>query len=276
MGSPWWRYTWHTVLGLGALAFSVAAMLAAILRLVDIGTCVSHPALVSTRPCPEGVGALIVLAGSVPFLGMIGWAVYATRLDRRRPSAFDEGPDWSLYWWPGLFLGGAYAFARAAAAFRADGDTGSAIAMGATGLVFVLMGAAPLAFAWRSLPRRTFGGPRPAGGAGWWAQLPLVSPAGVAAHAIATAAAAARTAAATAEVPGASSADAPERVSRERDAAASSPAPAATTAAADAPADGLVGALERLAALHRAGHLDDAEFSRAKAQVLRQARGVDR
>ena len=272
MASPWWRYTWHTTLGLGALAFSVAATLAAILRLVDIGTCVSHPVLVSTRPCPDGVGALIVLAGSVPFLGMIGWAVYATRLDRRRPSAFDEGPDWSLWWWPGLFLGGAFAFARAADTFRAGGDTGSAVAMWATGAVFVLMGVAPLVFGWRGLARRTFGGPPPPAPEGLLGALQTLNPAAVAAHAITTAAAAAREAearqAAAAErraARTASSADA---------AAADGPFAATGTPSADPQDDDLVSALERLSALHRAGQLDDGEFARAKAQVLRRARAA--
>ena len=272
MASPWWRYTWHTTLGLGALAFSVAATLAAILRLVDIGTCVSHPVLVSTRPCPDGVGALIVLAGSVPFLGMIGWAVYATRLDRRRPSAFDEGPDWSLWWWPGLFLGGAFAFARAADTFRAGGDTGSAVAMWATGAVFVLMGVAPLVFGWRGLARRTFGGPPPPAPEGLLGALQTLNPAAVAAHAITTAAAAAR--AAEARPAAAADGRAARTASPAAAAAADGPFAATGTPSADPQDDDLVSALERLSALHRAGQLDDGEFARAKAQVLRRARAA--
>ncbi len=58
------------------------------------------------------------------------------------------------------------------------------------------------------------------------------------------------------------------------EAAAAMPMPS-TPATGQDDAD-LVAALERLAALHRSGHLDDAEFSRAKSQVLRRARGEGR
>jgi len=237
VGTNWWRYTWHTTVGLGALAFSVAAMVGAILRLVDIGTCVSHPALVSVRPCPESVGALIVLAGTLPFVGMVGWAVYATRVGRRRPSAFDEGPDWSILAWPGLFVGGAAAFVRAAESFGAQGDAGQAAGMWATGAVFVLMGIAPLAIGWRSLGWRIYGGVRPAPSAALLQRLQTVT----------------------------------AKVATEASAAATPPTPTTTQDDGD-----VVAALERLAALHRAGHLDGAEFSRAKSQVLRRARGEGR
>ena len=237
MGTSWWRYTWHTTVGLGALAFSVAAMVGAILRLVDIGTCVSHPALVSVRPCPESVGPLIVLAGTLPFLGLVGWAAYATRVDRRRPSAFDEGPDWSILAWPGLFVGGAAAFVRAAESFGAQGDAGQAAGMWATGAVFVLMGIAPLAIGWRGLGWRIYGGVRPAPSAALLGRLLAVTVKGT-------------------------------------EAAGSSPTPSAPATTQDD--TDLVAALERLAALHRGGHLDDAEFSRAKSQVLRRSRGEGR
>lgn len=241
VGTTWWRYTWHTTVGLGALAFSVAAMVGAILRLVDIGTCVSHPALLSVRPCPEGVGALIVLAGTLPVLGMVGWAVYATRVDRRRPSAFDEGPDWSILAWPGLFVGGTSAFVRAAESFRADGDAGQATGMWVTGAVFLLMGIAPLAIGWRGLGWRIYGGLRPAAPLALLQRLQAVT-VKVATEAAATGAA-----------------------------AAAPPPPATNQDDGD-----VVAALERLADLHRAGHLDDLEFSRAKSRVLRGARGEER
>jgi len=237
VGTTWWRYTWHTTVGLGALAFSVAAMVGAILSLVDIGTCVSHPALVSVRPCPESVGALIVLAGTLPFLGMVGWAVYATRGDRRRPSAFDEGPDWSILAWPGLFVGGAAAFARAAESFGTQGDAGQAAGMWVTGAVFLLMGIGPLAIGWRGLGWRIYGGPRPVASVALLERLQALS----------------------------------AKVAYE---AATMPMP--STPATTQDDTDLVAALERLAALHRGGQLDDAEFSRAKSQVLRRARGEGR
>jgi hypothetical protein len=251
VGTTWWRYTWHTTVGLGALAFSVAAMVGAILQLVDIGTCASHPALVSVRPCPENVGPLIALASAMPILGMVGWAVYATRVDRRRPSAFDEGPDWSILAWPGLFVGTTSAFVRAAESFRAQGDAGQAAGMWATGAVFLLMGLAPLAVGWRGLGWLIYGGTRPAPPFALLQRLQAVTTKG----ATAASATAATDASATDASP----------------AAAAPPPPAATQDDGD-----VVAALERLAALHRAGHLDDAEFSRAKSRVLRGARGEGR
>lgn len=255
MRPPWLRYTQFTIAGLGLLAFSVAAMVLALLRLVEIGTCASHPVLVSVRPCPAGSAWLIGLFPLLPVTGLIGWALYLRRTDRRRPSAFDEGPDWSSWWWPGVFVGGSAAFVTAARTFGASGETAGAVAMGACAALFVAMGLAPLAFTWRAQVANAFGGRRPAG----WGSLTerVASLAGGAAP------------------PGG---DARTGQPSARDAVAEAlgvaphrAPPEAGGSALDAD-DELVDALERLAALHRAGDLSDGEFSSAKAQVLRRAR----
>jgi len=241
VGTPWWRYTWRTTLGLGFLTFSVTAMVTAVLRLVEIGSCATSPVYVTIRPCPEGAEALIGLVAGAPLLGFLGLALYVTRIDRRRPSPFDDGPDWSTWAWPALFLGFARVFVVAANAFAAVEETGGAIGMWVCAAVFVLMGGGPLLLNRHALPAQAFGGPR---------RQELAS----VAERFASAATQPASVPDRVIVPPADGGSAPER----------------------SPADDLAGALERLAALHRAGHLGDAEFSAAKAQVLRRARSEGR
>lgn len=231
------RYTAWTVLGLGLLTLSVAAALAGLVRLVESGTCADHPAFVTARPCPPGTGTLIVVVGLAFFTGFAGWAAYQFRAPRGGTSPWREGPDFGGFWWPALFLGGAALFFGAAQEFRSVGATGDAVGMGVVGVVFVAMGGVPLLLVARRLPALVFGGPRPPS----W----LESAASAAAGTVGAARAAAR--AAAAPDPGVG--------------------PAGTAAA---PADdaALVDALERLAALHRRGQLDDAEFAAAKARLL--------
>lgn len=248
MRPAWLRYTQFTIAGLGLLAFSVAAMVLALLRLVEIGTCASHPVLVSVRPCPAGAEWLIGLFPVLPVSGLVGWALYQRRTDRRRPSVFDDGPDWSSWWWPGLFLGGSAAFVSAARTFGADGEIGGAIAMWFCAALFVVMGLAPLLATWRAQPANALGGPRPAG---WGSLTERV-----------------------ASLAGGATTGEPSTRGAVAETLGVDPRPTASAAggSADAPDDDLVDALERLAALHRAGDLSDGEFSSAKARVLRRAR----
>jgi hypothetical protein len=177
------RYTAWTVAGLGLLAFSITVVLAGLARLVANGSCANHPAFVSTRPCPPGTEALILMVGAAFFTGFAGWAAYQWRAPRGGASPWRDGPDFGGFWWSALFLGAAALFFRAMRAFQAAGANGGAWGMGVVGVVFVVMGGVPLLLVARRLPALVFGGPRPPS----W----LGSAAGAAAGAIAGARAAA-------------------------------------------------------------------------------------
>ena len=247
------RYTAWTVAGLGLLALSISTVLAGLARLVETGTCANHPAFVTTRPCPPGTEALILVVGAAFFTGFAGWAAYQVRAPRDAASPWREGPDFGGFWWPALFLGGAALFFRAMRAFQATGATGDAWGMGVVGVTFVLMGGVPLLLVARRLPALVFGGPRPPS----W----LASAASTAASATAGAIGAARAAARAAAV-----ADPPPTGATPHDGVAANRAAAPGSAAVDGTP--LVDALERLAALHRSGVLDDVEFAVAKARLL--------
>lgn len=234
------RYTAWTVAGLGLLALSVTVVLAGLARLVANGTCADHPAFVSTRPCPPGTEALILVVGAAFFTGFAGWAGYQLRAPRGAASPWRDGPDFGGFWWSALFLGGAALFFRAMRDFQAADAAGDAWGMGIVGVVFVAMGGVPLLLLARRLPALVFGGPRPPS----W----LEAAAGATAGAIGAARAAARAAAVPDPAPAG--------------------APAATTGGDPEAGDSLVDALERLAELHRRGVLDDAEFRTAKARLF--------
>ena len=232
------RYSAWTVAGLGLLASSITVVLVGLARLVEAGTCADHPAFVTTRPCPPGTAALILVVGAAFFTGFAGWAAYQWRAPRGGPSPWREGPDFGGFWWPALFLGGAALFFGAMRDFQSAGATGDAWGMGVVGVTFVLMGGVPLLLVARRLPALVFGGPRPPS----W----LESAAGATVGAVVAARAAARAAAVADPVP---------------PGAAAPPAGAAEDAS-------LVDDLERLADLHRRGVLDDAELAAAKARLL--------
>jgi hypothetical protein len=245
------RYTAWTVAGLGLLALSITVALAGLARLVATGTCADHPAFVTTRPCPPGTGALILVVGAAFFTGFAGWAAYQLRAPRGGPSPWRDGPDFGGFWWPALFLGGASLFFGAARDLRAAGAAGDAWGLGIVGAVFVVMGGLPLLLVARRLPALVFGGPRPPS----W----LGSTANAAAEAIGAARAAARAAAV-----------------RDPEPAGVAPATHARGRPHDPEDASFVDALERLVALHREGHLDDAEFAAAKARLVGAApQGVD-
>jgi hypothetical protein len=254
------RYTAWTVSGLGLLTLSVTAALAGLTRLVANGSCANHPAFVSTRPCPPGTEALILVVGAAFFTGFAGWAAYQLRAPRSGPSPWRDGPDYGWFWWPALFLGGATLFFGAMRDFRAAGATGDAWGMGVAGAVFAVMGGAPLLVVARRLPALLFGGPRPPS----W----LASATDAAAGAIAAARAAARAASVPDPHPpiGAAGAAAGAATSPATSAATGATAGGATPTAGDTGA--FVDALERLAGLHRRGVLDDGEFAAAKARLL--------
>jgi hypothetical protein len=232
------RYTAWTVAGLGLLALSITTVLVGLARLVETGTCADHPAFVTTRPCPPGTAALILVVGAAFFTGFAGWAAYQVRAPRGGPSPWREGPDFGGFWWPALFLGGAALFFEAMRDFQGAGATGDAWGMGVVGGTFALMGGVPLLLVARRLPALVFGGPRPPS----W----LESATGATAGAIGAARAAARAAAVADPVPDGAAATARDAVDRSS----------------------LVDDLERLADLHRRGVLDDAELEAAKARLL--------
>jgi hypothetical protein len=284
---------------------AVATTLLGVRELVAVGTCASSPVFVSMRPCPDTVAPLIVLVGVMPFLGAIGWALYVQRADRRSPSTWSEGPNWSLWWWPALFFGLGWQFFTVGRAFLTDDQLGAAIGMWWVTAIFTLMAGVPLLLTLPALRRNLFGGPRPTGGGDVLERLDAglaratgaagAGPAGAGAATASGSSATGPGSGAATGTGGAGTATArPVEVAvRVADAltggvgrtmagvvvaAAGRRAPAhGDAAAADlAPADDLAGSLERLAALHAAGHLTEAEFAAAKAQVLRRARGEGR
>jgi hypothetical protein len=292
----WRRYTTLTTLGLGLIVLAVATTLLGVRELVSIGTCASSPVFVSLRPCPDTVAPLIVLVGVMPFLGAIGWAFYVLRTDRRSPSAWSEGPDWSSWWWPALFFGLGWQFIALGRTFLADDQLGAAIGMWSVTAVFALMAAVPLLLTLPALRRNLFGGPRPPGGGDVVERLNagLARATGAGGAGPAGPVAATGGGAATGTGGAGTATVRPVEVAvrvadaltggvgrtmagvvvaaAERNAAAQGDAAAADLA----PADDLAGSLERLAALHAAGHVTEAEFAAAKAQVLRRARGEGR
>jgi len=274
----WRRYTLLTTVGLGLIALAVATTLLGVRELVAIGTCASSPVFVSVRPCPDSVAPLIVLVGVMPFLGTIGWALYVQRADRRAPTGWSEGPDWSLWWWPALFFGLGWQFVEVGRAFFAADQLGVALSMWGVTAIFVLMAAGPLLFALPILRRSLFGGPLPEGGTTLVERVNAGLAQAAATKGTDGGAAGGRPVAAAVRVADAVTGGVGRTMAGAVVAAADrhGATQGDATEANPAPVDDLAGALERLAALHAAGHLTDAEFAAAKAQVLRRARSEGR
>ncbi|WP_433424679.1 SHOCT domain-containing protein [Microtetraspora malaysiensis] len=146
-------------------------------------------------------------------------------------SSLPVGPRLTPLAWPALFLSLGYAFLDSAL-HAGDGVDGGFMVCA---VLFILMGGVPLLFLRnRDVFLGVFWGPAPSGPAGGPLPIPR------------------RVVAAPAHVPD------PART----------PAPAGGALHTPATEGGLVGELERLAALHQAGRIDDAEYTRAKNLLL--------
>ncbi|MFF4771305.1 hypothetical protein ACFY05_00445 [Microtetraspora fusca] len=146
-------------------------------------------------------------------------------------SSLPVGPRLTPLAWPALFLSLGYAFLDSAL-HAGDGVDGGFMVCA---VLFILMGGVPLLFLRnRDVFLGVFWGREPSGPAGGPRTIPR------------------RVVAVPARVP------APVRT----------PAPAGGASRTPATEGGLVGELERLAALHQAGRIDDAEYARAKNLLL--------
>jgi hypothetical protein len=120
------------MIGLGA-AFT--CLFFAMRSVMDIGgSCASgNVPYEITRPCPQGVGGLMI--GSI-FGGLILLAIYAFNA---------IGPNLTLFAWPALFLSLGWNFLEYAFS-PPDGSSGVVWGWLVCGVVFVLMGGLPLVF----------------------------------------------------------------------------------------------------------------------------------
>ena len=228
------------VAGLGALSCALTMLFLSARTVMAIGgSCGSGGPYEIAVPCPDGIAWMV----PVSILGgIVAAAVYAF-------SVLPTGPRLIVLAWPALFLSLGWAFLEAAFAPREGTDWGFLTC----GVVFVLMGGAPLLLLLnRDAQRKVFWGPAPKPYASGTPGSAKAGDGPVGGQVRWTTAI---------DLPGGG--DAQARVPRRVPA---SPVPGPRP-------DGLVGRLERLAALHAKGHLDDAEYAAAKKRLLEGSDG---
>ncbi|WP_248960958.1 SHOCT domain-containing protein [Sphaerisporangium perillae] len=241
------------LLGLGGLTCCLTMLFLTSRQLMSIGgSCASGGPYVVATPCPDGAWLIPVsIVGGVVALG-----VYAV-------SVLPVGPRWAPLAWPALFLSLGWNFLQGAL-------SGPEVEWGfmVCAIVFGLMGGLPLlalfgkdarrAVFWGRSPRPATPSPARATGPGhlrWTTSVVLPgendAPRGAPSWE-------------------ASPQDAPPRDAPPRDTYGGPRSRFVGLTPVDAPAgaDDLVDRLERLAALHAAGRLDDAEYAAAKARLL--------
>ena len=241
------RHLLLVLLAVFGLAASVTFVWLGMRAVMDIGgACADGGPFVPVQPCPDGVPALLTL-GVFGLFGFGGLGMYA---------GMKVGGPWAalpLLGWPALFLSLGWNFLE-------YGTTGDVLEWGwvVPGVMFVLMGGAPLVIAWMGRSSATpvsarFGLPyardthEPGPSLGWDPSHRRSTPSG--------------SAAAAAEDPIAGGARTPaETLPSTR---SSRPPPS--------PAGDLVDRLERLADLRRRGDLSTIEFERFKAALLDEA-----
>lgn len=232
-----------SALGLAGIAAGITMVFLGMRDVMEIGgVCGSgNTSLRLVRECPDGLGT-VFFGGAV--LALVGAGMHVVCAPR-------GGPRPILLVWPALFISLGWNFVS----YALDPPDGGGTVTGwlIPGIVFFIMGGVPLLalLASRTLRERLIGSstPRPgmftgtAGMGGLGGALSMLDAANRAASA-------------------ATSAPAPSPAPAPQPAAAPAPAPA------PAPADDMVASLERLAELHRAGALDEAEYRAAKDRVL--------
>ena len=236
----------NTFIGVAGVALCLTVLYYCMRAEMEIGgTCASGGPYVVARPCPSGVGWMtpVSIFAGLAFLGwMIAW------------NHGLSGPKWALLAWPALFLSLGYNFWDYG--LDAPGEQGTNPGWIVCGVLFVLMGGLPLlALKSRTLRRTTF-----------WSDASLPGEGPLALRATA------RTVVRAAKpvFPGRATSPppyAPPPYAPPFTPAASAPPPHFTDGA-DAKTE-MVGELQRLAAMHRAGELTDDEFAAAKQRVLK-------
>ena len=224
----------NTFIGVAAVVACLTVLFYCMRAVMEIGgSCASGGPYVVARPCPKGVGWMTpvsIFAG----LASLGWMI-----------AWDHGlsgPKWALLAWPALFLSLGYNFWDYG--LDAPGEQGAVAGWIVCGVLFVLMGAVPLlALKMREVRRTTFWADASGSGERRLGLRPAVS------TVIRTAKPTFRTAA-------------------QSPFTTPPPSPHAGAGGGDASTE-MVGELQRLAAMHRAGELTDEEFAIAKQRILR-------
>ena len=230
----------NTVIGVAAVAACLTVLFHCMRAVMEIGgSCASGGPYEIARPCPKGVGWMTPVSIFVG-LAALGWMI-----------AWNHGlsgPKWALLAWPALFLSLGYNFWDYG--LDAPGEQGAVAGWIVCGVLFGLMGGLPLlALKSRTLRRVTFWSDASGTGEGRIAVRPT-----------------ARTLIGAAKP-----------IFRPPSTPSSPPPPFTPpphAPASHAPGEGdasteLVGELQRLAAMHRAGELTDDEFATAKQRLLR-------
>ena len=236
----------NTFIGVAGVVMCLTVLFYCMRTVMDMGgTCASGGPYVVARPCPSGVAWMtpVSIFVGLAFLGwMVAWNIGMS------------GPKWVLLAWPALFLTLGYNFWDYG--LDAPGDEGANVGWIVCGVLFVLMGGLPLlGLKSRMVRKATF-----------WADAstrdsdPLaIKP---------TARSVIR--AAKPMFPGQSrAASSPPNTPPPFTPPpfTASPPPPHYTGSGDVTSD-MVGELQRLAAMHRAGELTDEEFEIAKQHVL--------
>ncbi|GAA4558211.1 SHOCT domain-containing protein [Planotetraspora kaengkrachanensis] len=199
------------------------------------GSCGAGGPYVVETSCPEGIAWIMPVS---VLGGLVSTGLYAL-------SVLPVGPKIVVLAWPALFISLGWAFLDAAVNPEYPVDWGFMVCA----VLFILMGGLPLLFlANRDALRRVFWGvappePTPQGFVRRPGEVRWTT---------------------TVELPG----DRDRRGRRPSAPVPPEPAPGSGSRPGSVSAPGLVDELERLAALHQAGGLDDAEYTAAKNRLL--------
>ncbi|GII55545.1 hypothetical protein Pth03_39340 [Planotetraspora thailandica] len=218
------------LIGLGALSCALTLLYLAVSALMTLGgSCGAGGPYVVETPCPAGIAWIIPVS---IFGGLAALGLYAVSL-------LPVGPKLVVLAWPALFLSLGWVFLDAAL----DPELGVDVGFMICAVLFIVMGGLPLLFmANRDALRRVFWGVAPPR----TAQAPVATRPGEVHWTT------------TVELPG----------DRDRDRRHAHPRRPEPERAPSGAGTGLVEALERLAALHKEGRLDDAEYAAAKNRLL--------
>lgn len=228
----------NTFIGVAAFTLCLTVLFLCSRAVMDVGgACASGGPYVVANPCPKGVAWMTpvsILLGLVSLGWYVGWRSGLS------------GPAWGILAWPALFLSLGWNFWDYGLS-PPDGD-GPVVGWIVCGVLFVLMGGLPLLALKSSSIRRTV----------FWEDAPAT------AEGRSVLRPTARTIVNVA-VP----------KFRQQPTTASTPPsppprPPGFTATGGDSSSEMVGELQRLAAMHRAGELTDEEFAIAKQRILRE------